>query len=185
MRVPGDAVTMDRHADAEARRSRRRHRLPAYGPVEAALGYWVFYVFVDRATPAVVEVLTDALDVAPADVRFALAAALWFVLAATVLGQALEQVAALRGEGDDAVPSEARAVGYLVVVLVGGLVAGWLFDRAIDTGIDVVRATATLDASGLSVLDVTLLVVFFLAFGAATRAVDRLAIGGVRAALSS
>ena len=161
---------------------------PAYGPVEAALGYVVFYVFVSRATPTAVEVLPTAIEgLSPSTVRFGLAVVLWLALAANVLEQVRRQVVAIRsGYGDDffqsAVATETWMLGYGLVLLLGGLVAWLTFDRAVDTGIAIVRFLVTLDVSLLVVADVVLLIVFFVCWGVAIRAADRLVIGGLRSA---
>ena len=82
-------------ADVESRtRSRERRPVPAYGPVDALLGYGLFYVVVERATPTVVAVVGDAVGDA-ALVRLGLALALWFVLAVTLIDQLQRQLAAL------------------------------------------------------------------------------------------
>lgn len=60
-----------RHVDEED------SQFPAYGPIEASLGYLLFYVLVNRVTPAVVTVFSDTvLDLSPSFVRFGLATAL-------------------------------------------------------------------------------------------------------------
>lgn len=67
MVVAGEA----RHVDEED------SQFPAYGPIEASLGYLLFYVLVNRVTPAVVTVFSDTvLDLSPSFVRFGLATAL-------------------------------------------------------------------------------------------------------------
>ena len=67
MSVAGKA----RHVDEED------SQFPAYGPIEAGLDYLLFYVLVDRVTPAVVTVFSDTvLDLSPSFVRFGLATAL-------------------------------------------------------------------------------------------------------------
>jgi hypothetical protein len=73
------------------------HReFPAYGPIEAILGYVLFYVLVDRATPVVVETFSETvLDLSPSFLEFGLAMALWFVLGVTAIDQVRRQLAAL------------------------------------------------------------------------------------------
>lgn len=160
---------------------------PAYGPVEAALGFALFYVLVDRATPTVVDVLSGALP--PSLVGFGLAAALWFVLAVTVLDQTRRQLAALgvvgydpsRGRPGDAVaPSESRALAYLVGLLVGGLVTVWTYEGAVGTAVSLLRAVAALDAGAFVTVEFVVMVVFFVSFGVAIRSLDRLVVGGLR-----
>ncbi|NHN49243.1 hypothetical protein G9464_16830 [Halostella sp. JP-L12] len=71
-------------------------QFPAYGPIEASLGYLLFYVLVDRVTPAVVTVFSDTvLDLSPSFVRFGLATALWFILLVTAIDQTRRPLAAL------------------------------------------------------------------------------------------
>lgn len=177
-----DAST--RHPDASTRSPDAT--VPAYGPIEAALGYVVFYVFVSRATPTAVEVLPTAIEgLSPSTVRFGLAVVLWLALAANVLEQVRRQVVAVRqGYSDDffqaAVATETWMLGYGLVLVIGGLVAWVTFDRAVETGIDLVRILVTLDVGSLIVADVVLLIVFFVCWGVAIRAADRLVIGGLR-----
>lgn len=160
---------------------------PAYGPVEAALGFALFYVLVDRATPTVVDVISGALP--PSLVGLGLAAALWFVLAVTVLDQARRQLAALGVVGEDrsggrpddrVAPSESRALAYLVGLLVGGLVAVWTYEGAVGTAVSLLRAVAALDAGAFATVEFVAMVAFFVSFGVATRSLDRLVVGGFR-----
>ena len=161
---------------------------PAYGPVEAALGYVVFYVFVTRATPTVAEVLPSAIEgLAPSTVRFGLAVVLWLALAANLLEQVRRQVVAVRtGYGDDffqaAVATETWMLGYGLMLLFGGLVAWVTFDRAVESGIEMLRILVTLDFGALVVAEVVVLIAFFVCWGVAIRAADRLVIGGLRTA---
>jgi hypothetical protein len=158
------------------------------------LGYVVFYIFVDRATPTVVDVFTAALpDVSPSLVRLGLAGALWFILAVTLIDQLRRQLAALgvgsrddvsRAERSRGAPTDLRLVGYLVVLLLGGIVAVWTFEPAVRAGIAMIRIVGTLDVSGFVLLKFVLMVVFFVAFASATRALDRLIIGGIRKMLA-
>lgn len=167
---------------------------PAYGPVDAALGYALFYVLVDRATPTVVDVVTDAIPgVSPSLVGVGLAALLWFVLAVTVVDQARRQLAAIGvvrydpawGRPSDRVaPSESRALAYLVGLLVGGLVAAWTYAGAIGTAVSLIRAVAALDWGAFLTVEFVAMVVFFVAYSVASRSLDRLAIGGLRTTLA-
>jgi len=167
---------------------------PAYGPIDAALSYGLFVVFVDRATPTVVDVFSeDVLDLPPSLVRFATATLLWFVLAVAIIDQVRKQLAALGVGSYDAAelqlwsslsPSPMRTAGYAIGAIVGAAVAALTFERAIDTGVSLIRIVATLDVAAFYLLDFVVLVVFFLAFGAATHSIDRLAIDGIRALLA-
>lgn len=182
--------------DSETRTDRRDGRVfPAYGPVDAALGYALFYVVVERATPAVVEVFGDALpDVSPSAVRFALAAALWFVLAVTVLDQLRRQLAALGIVGDDSagrrawdryVPSASRTIVHFGLLVVGGVVAAATFESGVDAAVSLVRVVGTLDPGAFVLGEFLEMVVFFVAFGVATHAMDRLLVDGVRSLLAA
>jgi len=170
----------------------RRSHVPAYGPIDAALGFALFYVIVDRATPAVVAVFTDLLDVAPSAVGVALAEILWFVGTLTLVDQLRRQLAALGvGTHDEvarearsrAVPSETRTLAYLTVLLVCGLLAAWTFQSALDTAVSLVYLVRALDVGAFVTGEILELVVFVVSYGLASHALDRLVIGGVRAAL--
>ena len=189
---------MNTHVESGPRIGSRGERyVPAYGPVDAVLGYALFYVVVDRATPTVVDVLAGALPgVSPSLVGLGLAALLWFVLAVTAIEQVRRQLAALGVVDGDAtgwfarsgsrsrvVPSEPRALAYLVLLVVGGLVATWTFDRAVETVVSLIPAVAAADVGAFATGEVLVLVAFVLAFEAATWALDRLLVGGVRALL--
>jgi hypothetical protein len=189
---------MNTHVESGPRTGSRDERyVPAYGPVDAVLGYALFYVVVDRATPTVVDVLAGALPgVSPSLVGLGLAALLWFVLAVTAIEQVRRQLAALGVVDGDAtgwfarsgsrsrvVPSEPRALAYLVLLVVGGLVATWTFDRAVETVVSLIPAVAAADVGAFATGEVLVLVAFVLAFEAATWALDRLLVGGVRALL--
>ena len=173
--------------------SREAPRFPAYGPVDAALGFALFYVIVDRATPTVVDVLTDVLSVPPTLVGTGLAALLWFVLAVTVLDQARRQLAALGVGGYEGgwpnrpkpgVPSRELALAYFGGLVVGGLLAWWTFAPAVETAVSLIRVVAALDVGAFDLLAFLVMVVFFVSYAVATRSLDRLVVGGVRAALA-
>ncbi|MFC7203334.1 hypothetical protein ACFQJC_07385 [Haloferax namakaokahaiae] len=169
---------------------RRARSFPAYGPVDTAISYAVFYIFVDYATPTVVDAAAIVFpSVSPSSVRFGLAALLWFVLVVTLLDQARRQLAALgvgvkdayQSRGHPGVPSATWMVVYGGLALVGGAIASLTFDRALETGRELILFFATLDLARFVPADFVLLVVFFVSFGVATFALDRLVIGGVRA----
>jgi hypothetical protein len=181
---------MNPYANPQTRGDAGRAPLPAYGPLDALLSYVVFYIFVDRATPTVVDVVTTALpDTSPSLVQLGLAGALWFIFAVTLLEQLRRQLAALgvgsregvsRAEGSRATPTDRQVLGYVVVLLVGGIVAVWTFEPAIQAGLGLIRGVATLDGTAFVPREFVLMVVFFVSFGTATRALDRLVIGGIR-----
>lgn len=167
-------------------------RFPAYGPVDAALGYVLFYVVVDRATPAIVDVLAETLpDASPSLVRLGLAATLWVVLAVTALGQLRRQLAALgvgtRGarsrRASRSRPSLLGLVGNLAVALVAGLVAALTFASALETVVALIRLLARLEIDALVPAKIAVMIVFFVAFGIAARSADKLVIGSIRAVL--
>lgn len=169
----------------------RLHRyVPAYGPVDAVLGYALFYVLVDRATPTLVNIAAAVLPgVAPDAVRLATALALWFVLAVTAIDQFRRQLAALGLATHDEVdpdpatrqpPSEPLALGYLVAFVLAGGIAVLTADRGIDAAVTVFAAVARLDVATVVPAEVALVVVFVLAYSVAARSLDRLLVGGVR-----
>lgn len=148
------------------------------------LSVTVFYVFVERATSTVVDVFTAAVPgVSASAVGFGLAALLWFVLAVTVLDQLQRQLAAVgvgtrsavaRADREAGTPGETRLFAYLAGLTVGGAVAVW----TLETGM--VRIVGTLDAAGFALVEFLTMLVFFVAFAAATHSLDRLVIGTVR-----
>ncbi|KPN29195.1 hypothetical protein SY89_03429 [Halolamina pelagica] len=164
-------------------------RFPAYGPLEAALGYVLFYVLVDRVTPAVVEVFSGTvLDFSPSFVGFTLAALLWIVLVVTVVDELRRQLAArgivagqprVRG-WSRVTPAPLRTLGYLVALAVGAGVAALTFERAVAVIQSLIPAVATVDPGGIDLIGVVVMVVFFVAYSTATHALDRLVIGAVR-----
>jgi hypothetical protein len=148
------------------------------------LGYAVFSVFVDRATPAVVEAFGGVAGLPPELVRFGLAAVPWFVLVVTVLDRGRRRLVALgvcsrrdveRARRERRAPTEAAFLFSLA-----GVVAAWTFEAAVAAGVSLVRAAGTLDPSRVVSLELVAMVVRFVAFGGATRALDRQVAEGVR-----
>lgn len=175
-----------------ARRTERR--FPAFGPVDAVLGFLLFYYVLDLATPTLVEVLSESGPTFEASVvRFGLAAFLWFVLIVTVLEQVRRQLASL-GVGDDtdisrglfgrATPTEAQTTVTLVLVLLFGLLAVWTFDTAMRTVPAAIRHVANLEFAALLSTEFLLMAVFFVSFSLASTFLDRLVVGGVRMLVS-
>ncbi|WP_225317776.1 MULTISPECIES: hypothetical protein [Haloferax] len=167
---------------------------PAYGPVDSLLSFAMFYVFVGRATPTIVDVITDAIPaVSPSGVGFAIAAMLWFIFVVTLVDMARRQYEALAsrptGESEQnfhrrSVPDTPLFVVYAAVVVVGGVVAAWTFERAVDAGITMIRIAGTLDGTLFDPVEFVVMVIFFITFGGAVRALDRIVVGGFRAMLS-
>lgn len=195
--LPGTVYSTMSTAQATDARGETAHerRFPAYGPIDALLTFALFYVVVDRATPTVVDVVTDVLpSVSPSLVGLGLAAFLWFVLLATLLDQGRRQLVALGVIDGDVrrptlwsavLPTGASTVAYLVVLLLSGALAWRTFDRAIATAVSVIRWIAALDFGAFVSVEFLVLVVFFVAFGLAAASLDRLVIGGIRAVLAS
>lgn len=181
---------MSTYADPHTDTRRGTPYLPAYGPVEAVLGFALFYVLVDRATPALVDIAADLLPgVAPGAVQLATALALWFILVVTAIDQFRRQLAALGVATHDQVdpdpatrqpPSEPLALGYLVAFVFASGIAVSTADRGIDAAITVFAAVARLDVAAIVPAEVVLVVVFVVAFNVAARCLDRLLVGGVR-----
>ncbi|RLM57659.1 hypothetical protein DVK02_06210 [Halobellus sp. Atlit-31R] len=163
--------------------------VPAYGPVDAVLGYALFYVVVDRVTPTVTATFAGVLSVPPSTVGLGLAAALWFVLATTAFDQLRRQLAALGVGTADAVRRETARSGtlsepqtefYLAALLVGGVVAVWTFDTAMRSLPALIRVVGTLDPGAFVPREFLTVATFFVAFAVATHALDRLVVGAVR-----
>lgn len=167
---------------------------PAYGFVDAALGYWLFYIVVDRATPTVVDVFSERVpDVSPSLVGLGLAGLLWLVLALTVLDHAKRQFAALRGRTDTSrpwmptklVPATYWVLVYGLLAALAGSTAVVTFGAGVDATVTLIESVMTLDVANVLLLDVVTLVVFYLAFAVATYCLDRLTIRTLREILSA
>jgi hypothetical protein len=181
--------------DADARTGSERPVPPADGPIEAALGFVLFYVVVDRATPTVVDVFAEeVLDLAPSLVGLALAGFLWFVLVVSVVDQVRRQLAALGLASHDAVGwtpwqpsplSGGGVLGYGVLLAVGSLVAVLTVQTGLATAVELIPIVATLDVAAFPVADFVVMVVFFVSYGLATRALDRLVMGALRSAVAA
>lgn len=167
-----------RHVDEED------GQFPAYGPIEAGLGYLLFYVLVDRVTPAVVTVFSGTvLDPSPSFVRFGLATVLWFVLVVTAIDQLRGQLAALGvGTHDGSrlrvwsrvVPSSLRTTGDLLALIAGTAVAAITFDRAVEALLSLIPVVA------FDLVELFVLVVFVISYSLAAHSLDRLVIGGIK-----
>ena len=166
-------------------------KFPAYGPIEAALGYVLFFVLIDRMTPAFLTVFSETvLDLSPSFVRFGLAVVLWFFLVLTVIDQTRRQLAALGVVTYDdyqlrvwsrVTPSSVRTSGYLFAFVAGTIIAVITFDRAVEVLLSLIPIVATVDVGAFDIIGLLEMIVFFLAYSIATHSLDRLLIGGIRA----
>jgi len=164
--------------------------LPDYGPIEGLLGFVMFYVFVDRATPTVVSVVTEQVaGVSAGAVRTWVAVALWVILGVTVLDHARRQYVAAREAVDHPervrIPSREALLAYLAVALAGGFVALLTFEPAIRMGITLIRFVGTLDVSLFVLGEFLPMIVFFVAYASATWCIDRVLLGGLRRLLAA
>lgn len=189
---------MSTHVDAETGRIDTRPRSagyrPPYGPVEAFLGYVLFYVIVARATPTIVTGAAEVFpEVAPAAVRFVLAAFLWFVLVVSTVDQLRRQLAALGIGSHDQVdpepstrtpPSEPLTLACLVGVVFGSIFLWATFEAGLAAVVTLVGAMVPIDVDALLAVDAVVLVVFFVSYGVVTWSLDRLVVGGLRWALA-
>ncbi|WP_440991711.1 hypothetical protein [Haloarchaeobius baliensis] len=178
-------------------RSRDHARLgpafPAYGPVDAALGYWLFYVVVDRATPTVVDLFAGrVLELSPSLVRLGLAALLWFVLAVTVLDQLRTQFDALTGRSaagrgwviHPLIPAQYWLLVYGLGAGLAGATALVTFEVGVSGAVTLIEGIATFDLAAILLLDVVAVVVFFVSFAVASFSLDRLTIRTIRELLA-
>ena len=180
-------------ASGARRMSETDRQFPAYGPIESVLGYVLFYVLIDRVTPAIVMVFSETvLDLSPSVVRFGLAIALWFVLVVTSIDQTRRQLAAL-GVGtydgelrvwSRVTPSSLRTAGYLLALIAGAVVAVITFDRAVDALLTLIPLVAAVDVVAFDLVELFVMVVFFVAYSVAAHSLDRLIIGGIRVLIS-
>ena len=169
-------------------------QFPAYGPIEAGLGYVLFYVLVGRTTPAIVTVFSETvLDLSPSFVRFGLAALLWFVLVITAIDQLRRQLATLGIVTYDeyqlrvwsrVTPASLRTAGYLVAFVAGAVLAMITFDTAVEALLSLIPAVATVDVVAFDLAEIFVIVVFFLTYSVAAHSLDRLVISGIRGLMS-
>lgn len=163
--------------------------VPAFGPIEAALGFGLFYVLLARLTPAITMRFSTVLDIDPSLTGFGLAVALWFGLALTVLEQARRQLAALGlvspGESElriwSRVESPAiRIAGYLLALAVGAGLARLTYESAVDGLLALIGFGSENGFVSLDAWAVLELIGFFVAYSIAAHSLDRLVIGGLR-----
>lgn len=165
-------------------------QFPAYGLIEAVLGYVLFYLIIDHVTPAIVTVFSDTvLDLSPSFVRFGLATALWFILAMVVIDQTRRQLAALGVVTYDdfqlsmwsrVTPGPVRTAGYILTLVTGAAVTVMTFDRALEALLSLIPIVATVDVAVFDLVELFVMVVFFIAYSVAAHSLDRLVIGGIR-----
>lgn len=175
-----------------SRRESDTHRhFPAYGPIDAVLGFVLFYVLIDRATPKIVTVFSETvLDLSSSFVRFGLAVVLWFMLVVVVINQTRRQLAALGVLTYDdyqlrvwsrVTPASVRTSGYLFAFVAGTVLAAMTFDRALEVLLSLIPTVATVDVGAFNVVALLEMIVFFIAYRIATHSLDRLVIDGIRA----
>ncbi|WP_267643246.1 hypothetical protein [Haloarchaeobius amylolyticus] len=167
---------------------------PAYGPVEAVLGFVMFYVVVDHMTPVVVSALAGPLPgFVPEPATTVAAIFLWFILGLSLFGMAQDQLRenprrfASRAQREEFLaqnrPTRSSYAYHLVVLVVGGLTAA----LAWETFLEVLEALMLVPVEGTGLLspavgpvEIAIFVVFTVTFAAFSRAADRLAIGALR-----
>lgn len=167
---------------------------PPYGPLDALLGYLLFYLVVERTTPTIVSGATEVFPgVTPGAVGFALAAFLWFVFVVSTLDQLRRQLAALGIGSHDQVdpdpstrapPSEPLTLACLVGLVFGGIFVWATFEAGLAAVVTVVGAMIPVDVDALLAVDIVVLVVFSVSYGVVTWSLDRLVVGGLRWALA-
>lgn len=173
---------------------------PAFGPVDALLGYAFFYFVVGLGTAVALDALAPvAPEMVPEPLGTWAAILLWVVLGLVVLGQTAEQVRTnprrFESEADRAAfltrhrPSERRYLWWASWVLVGGTVAYLFFPGFVESFARFVRffVAAFAGAIGprsLRLGDAVNLVGFSLGFAALTRGLDHLVVGSLRALLA-
>lgn len=173
---------------------------PAFGPVDALLGYAFFYFVVGLGTAVAFDALAPvAPEMVPEPLGTWAAIVLWVMLGLIVLGQTAEQVREnprrFESEADRAAfldrhrPTERRYLWWAAWVLVGGAVAYLLFPGFVESFARFVRFFVAMLAGAvgprsLGVGDLLNLVGFSLGFAALTRGLDHLVVGSLRALLA-
>lgn len=185
MQQQGDS---DRRTDS----GRRILFVPAYGPIEAVLGYGFFYFLVAVGTPVVRDAVADSpLGIDPGLVTFASAGALWLILGLTILGQLTEQWRDNPRRFDDAeslhqflaaiAPSISRMQGWAFAALLGLLIVVFGFDAFLDSYRSLLEGMVLVVGTqeGVSVVFGSLpwFIVYTIGFSLVTRYTDRLLLG--------
>lgn len=115
---------------------RATYFVPAYGPIEAVIGYVLFYVLVDIGTPVAMEAFAaTGIGVDPSVIGNAGAIALWVILGLTVFGQTAEQIRGNPRRFSDReaagtylsamAPTGARIRTWVVLFVVGAAITGF------------------------------------------------------------
>jgi len=182
--------------------SRGRYRLiyPEFGPVDAVLGFVLFYFIVGLATVVAVDVLArSAPDLVPEPLSTWAAYLLWIVLALVIIGQIAEQARSnprvfesereRRRFLDDRRPTEQQYLWWAGWVFVGGAVAYLTFSRFVPTFAMVIRFfvdlfVAPVPTRPFRVADAFWFVLFFVAYSVMTRGLDRLIVGSLRSLIA-
>jgi hypothetical protein len=89
------------------------------------------------------------------------------------------------GVRSPAVPSGTRALAYVALLAVGGLLAARTFEPAVGRPTSLIRIVATLDPGAVVLAGVLVTAVPFVSFEAAACAADGLLVGGFRTVLTN
>ena len=190
--APDHSTTTSERTTRDSRSVRLLY--PEYGPVEALVGFGVFFLIVEWMTPALVDTLAGPFpDLVPEPLTTVTAVLLWVVLGVTVLSIVLTLLTPNprefgdRSERDAFLdanrPSDREYRFNLVLMVLGGATAvlAW------PTFIEVLRETfpMVVELGGpvptvWTLGNVAIFVVFVLGVAAYTRGLDRLVIGGMR-----
>lgn len=169
--------------------------VPAYGPIEAVLGYGFFYFLVHVGTPVVQAAVADSgLGIEPSLIGWAAAVALWAILLLTLLGQATEQasenprryedLAAARRGLDALAPSMPRMQAWSYLWVVGMLIAVFGIGVFLESFRALLSHGVVLLDSGFQgtvfTPEFVWFVVYTIAFSLVTRYTDRLILGWYR-----
>lgn len=191
--TPGEPARTAAHRDRDGP---LRVFYPAYGPIDSVLGFGLFYLLVDLATPLLAEALAGLLGVESAAVETFAAVLLWAVFAATAFGAVLTQTADNPRTFDDRTEREAFLAAnrprpweyrlHVALATLGGAVAALAWETFVVVFEALLPAVVELDGTVPAVLtpgNVAAFVVFFLGFAAFSRGLDRLVIGTLRESL--
>ncbi|MFB6071068.1 MAG: hypothetical protein ABEJ76_08590 [Halanaeroarchaeum sp.] len=173
---------------------------PAFGPIDALLGFALFYFVVGTVTVVLTQTLASVRpSMVPEPVGTWAAIALWVVFALTVVAQGVAQWESNPRRFDSAAartrflergrPDERRYRWWGIWVLIGGVVAYWTFPPFVETLAQLTRIVAGLAVDPgptrpVRFLDLLGFVGFFLGYALMTRGIDRLVVGSLRALLA-